>query len=51
MKAVEMRDLTTDEIESLLARMDARIRQAAPEVKNVYLEPHAAPLSAPASSN
>jgi len=33
-------DLTTNEIESLLARVTTRIREAAPEVKNLYLEPH-----------
>lgn len=32
--------LTTDEIERLLQRMNDRIRAAAPEVKNIYLEPH-----------
>ncbi len=32
--------LTTDQIEALLQRMTTRIRAAAPEVKNVYLEPH-----------
>lgn len=33
-------DLSTDEIEGLLRRVTERIRAAAPEVKNVYLEPH-----------
>lgn len=33
-------NLTTDEIESLLGRLADRIRAAAPEVKNIYLEPH-----------
>ncbi|MDQ3411535.1 MAG: cation diffusion facilitator family transporter [Chloroflexota bacterium] len=33
-------DLTTDEIERLLGRISTRIREAAPEVKNIYLEPH-----------
>ncbi|MBA2521372.1 MAG: cation diffusion facilitator family transporter [Chloroflexia bacterium] len=33
-------DLTTDEIERLLDRLATRIREAAPEVKNIYLEPH-----------
>lgn len=33
-------NLTTDEIEQLLRRMTTRIREAAPEVRNVYLEPH-----------
>jgi cation diffusion facilitator family transporter len=33
-------NLTTDEIESLLQRMTTRIRELAPSVKNVYLEPH-----------
>ena len=35
--------LTTDEIEALLARVTARIREAAPDVRNVYLEPHPEP--------
>jgi cation diffusion facilitator family transporter len=35
-------NLTTDEIESLLQRMTTRIRELAPSVKNVYLEPHRA---------
>lgn len=39
-------DLSTDEIERLLLRVAARIREAAPEVKNVYLEPHPVPRSA-----
>ncbi len=33
-------NLTTDEIENLLQRMTIRIRELAPAVKNVYLEPH-----------
>ncbi len=33
-------DLSTVEIEGLLQRLTERIRAAAPEVKNVYLEPH-----------
>jgi len=33
--------LRTDEIEQLLRRITSRIREAAPEVNNVYLEPHA----------
>jgi cation diffusion facilitator family transporter len=32
--------LTTDQIEQLLHRVTARIKEAAPEVNNVYLEPH-----------
>ena len=32
--------LTTDEIESLLRRLAGRIRETAPEVQNIYLEPH-----------
>lgn len=32
--------LTTDEIERLLRQITGRIREAAPEVNNVYLEPH-----------
>ena len=32
--------LTTDEIESLLRGIADRIRQRAPEVQNIYLEPH-----------
>lgn len=36
-------NLTTDEIEHLLRRMTTRMREAAPEVKNVYLEPHPVP--------
>lgn len=35
--------LTTDEIEQLLRRVSQRIREAAPTVKNVYLEPHSLP--------
>lgn len=35
--------LTTDEIEQLLRRVTQRIREAAPTVKNVYLEPHSLP--------
>jgi cation diffusion facilitator family transporter len=35
-------NLTTDEIESLVQRLTARIRELAPSVKNVYLEPHRA---------
>ena len=35
--------LTTDEIEQLLRRVTQRIREAAPAVKNVYLEPHSLP--------
>src|SRR5215207_3903887 len=36
-------DLTTDDIERLLARIAERLRQVTPEVKNVYLEPHPVP--------
>lgn len=36
-------DLSTDEIERLLSRIAARVREAAPEVKNVYLEPNPVP--------
>ena len=36
-------ELTTDQIERLLRDITARLREAAPEVKNVYLDPHAAP--------
>ena len=43
-------DLTTDEIENLLERMTARIRRDAPEVKNVYLEPHSASRRVTASA-
>lgn len=32
--------LTTNEIEALLTRLTTRIREAAPEVQNIYLEPH-----------
>lgn len=35
-------DLSTDEIEGLLARIRGRIREVAPEVKNIYLELHPA---------
>ncbi|MDQ3549570.1 MAG: cation diffusion facilitator family transporter [Chloroflexota bacterium] len=35
--------LTTNEIEQLLYRVAIRIRQAAPEVMNIYLEPHPVP--------
>jgi len=38
--------LTTDGIENLLRRVTSRIRETAPEVKNVYLEPHAASAAA-----
>jgi cation diffusion facilitator family transporter len=39
---VNLRDnLTTDDIEGLFLRMDDHIRNKAPEVKNIYLEPHA----------
>ena len=38
---INFRDgLTTDEIERLLTRIAARVREAAPDVRNVYLEPH-----------
>lgn len=43
-------DLTTDEIEGLLARLSTRIREAAPEVKNIYLEPHPVATSSPTAS-
>lgn len=48
-------DLTTDEIENLMERINQRIREAAPAVKNIYLEPHRrrgsdAPQPSPASS-
>jgi len=33
-------DLTTNEIEQLLNRITLRIREKAPEVANIYLEPH-----------
>jgi len=36
-------DLTTDEIEILITRLNERIRAAAPEVRNIYLEPHPVP--------
>lgn len=36
-------DLTTDEIERLMTRLNERIGYAAPEVKNLYLEPHPVP--------
>lgn len=36
-------DLSTDEIEALLVRLNERIREAAPEVQNIYLEPHPVP--------
>ena len=36
-------DLTTDEIEILITRLNERIRAAAPEVQNIYLEPHPVP--------
>ncbi len=35
-------DLTTDQIEALLARIHGRIREVAPGVKNIYLELHPA---------
>ncbi|MEJ7763852.1 MAG: cation diffusion facilitator family transporter [Thermomicrobiales bacterium] len=38
--------LTTNEIENLLRRVTDRIRAAAPEVHNVYLEPHSVPTGA-----
>ena len=38
---IAIRDgLTTDEIEQLLLEVTKRIRDVAPEVKNIYLEPH-----------
>jgi cation diffusion facilitator family transporter len=38
---INLRDnLTTDDIEGLLQRMGDHIRDSAPEVKNIYLEPH-----------
>jgi len=40
-------DLTTDEIEGLLERIGARVREAVPAVRNIYLEPH--PVSWPIS--
>lgn len=36
-------NLTTNEIETLLRRLADRIREAAPEVQNIYLEPHSVP--------
>lgn len=36
-------DLSTDEIERLLQHITRRIQDAAPEIKDVYLEPHPAP--------
>lgn len=40
---INVRDgLTTDEIERLLERLTTQIQEAAPEVKNVYLELHCA---------
>lgn len=39
-------DLSTDEIERLLQRITRRIQDAAPEIKDVYLEPHPAPRRA-----
>ena len=35
--------LSTDEIERLLSRIAARMRQVVPEVQNIYLEPHPVP--------
>lgn len=44
---IDLKDgLTTDDIEGLLARLTAKIQEAAPEVKNVYLEPRSAPKRA-----
>ena len=41
---INIRDnLTTDDIEMLLQRITARIRETTPDVKNVYLEPHQVP--------
>ncbi len=41
---INIRDnLTTNRIEALLGHLADRIRQVAPEVKNVYLEPHPVP--------
>ena len=36
----------TNEIENLLRRVTDRIREAAPEAHNVYLEPHSVPTGA-----
>ena len=36
-------DLSTNDIETLLERLSDRIRHAAPEVQNIYLEPHPVP--------
>jgi cation diffusion facilitator family transporter len=36
-------DLTTNQIEALLTRLNESIRNAAPEVRNIYLEPHPVP--------
>lgn len=33
-------DLSTDEMEDLMARVSERIREAVPQVRNIYLEPH-----------
>ncbi|MDQ3514688.1 MAG: hypothetical protein M3462_13705, partial [Chloroflexota bacterium] len=38
--------LATDEIEVLLRRVANRIREAAPGVKNIYLQPHPVPTGA-----
>lgn len=35
-------ELTTDDIERLLLQINRRIREAAPAVRNIYLEPHSA---------
>ncbi len=40
-------ELGTDDIERLLNRLATRIREAAPEVRNIYLEPHAVSGSRP----
>ncbi len=35
--------LTTDEIENVMERIERRIREMVPEVRNIYLEPHCRP--------
>lgn len=47
---VHLRDgLSTDEIENVLERITMRIREDAPDVKNIFLEPHSASRRARAS--
>jgi len=39
-------NLKTNEIEALLGRLEKRIHEAAPEVQNIFLEPHPVPKGA-----